>query len=143
MIGKGKPDYVKSCFDYADSLNITDKIIYVDALPQNELKQIYEICDVFVFPTKFEIFGMVLLEAMAFGMSVVSSHNGGSSTLIIDDKYGTIVTDFDKTKWSEAICAYLDDDDLRSSICKEASERILNEFTWDKIAEKILNEFRF
>ena len=143
MIGNGKPDYVKSCFDYADSLNITDKIIYVDALPQNELKQIYEICDVFVFPTKFEIFGMVLLEAMAFGMSVVSSHNGGSSTLIIDDKYGTIVTDFDKTKWSEAICAYLDDDDLRSSIRKEASERILNEFTWDKIAEKILNEFRF
>ena len=106
MIGKGKPDYVKSCFDYADSLNITDKIIYANALPQNELKQIYEICDVFVFPTKFEIFGMVLLEAMAFGMSVVSSHNGGSSTLIIDDKYGTIEGDFDKTKWANAICTF-------------------------------------
>ena len=143
MIGKGKSDYVKSCFDYADTLNITDKIIHIDALPQNELKRIYEICDVFVFPTKFEIFGMVLLEAMAFGMSVVSSHNGGSSTLIIDNKYGTIEGDFDKTKWANAICTYLDNPDLRSDVRKEASERILNEFTWDKIAEKILNEYRF
>lgn len=143
MIGKGKSDYVKSCFDYADTLNITDKIIHIDALPQNELKHIYEICDVFVFPTKFEIFGMVLLEAMAFGMSVVSSHNGGSSTLIIDNKYGTIEGDFDKTKWANAICTYLDNPDLRSDVRKEASERILNEFTWDKIAEKILNEYRF
>lgn len=143
MIGKGRSDYVKSCFDYADTLNITDKIIHIDALPQNELKHIYEICDVFVFPTKFEIFGMVLLEAMAFGMSVVSSHNGGSSTLIIDNKYGTIVGDFDKTKWANAICTYLDNPDLRSDVRKEASERILNEFTWDKIAEKILNEYRF
>ena len=143
MIGKGKSDYVKSCFDYADTLNITDKIIHIDALPQNELKRIYEICDVFVFPTKFEIFGMVLLEAMAFGMSVVSTHNGGSSTLIIDNKYGTIVGDFDKTKWANAICTYLDNPDLRSDVRKEASERILNEFTWDKIAEKILNEYRF
>ena len=143
MIGKGRSDYVKSCFDYADTLNITDKIIHIDALPQNELKRIYEICDVFVFPTKFEIFGMVLLEAMAFGMSVVSSHNGGSSTLIIDNKYGTIEGDFDKTKWANAICTYLDNPDLRSDVRKEASERILNEFTWDKIAEKILNEYRF
>lgn len=143
MIGKGKSDYVESCFDYADTLNITDKIIHIDALPQNELKHIYEICDVFVFPTKFEIFGMVLLEAMAFGMSVVSSHNGGSSTLIIDNKYGTIEGDFDKTKWANAICTYLDNPDLRSDVRKEASERILNEFTWDKIAEKILNEYRF
>ena len=143
MIGKGRSDYVKSCFDYADTLNITDKIIHIDALPQNELKHIYEICDVFVFPTKFEIFGMVLLEAMAFGMSVVSSHNGGSSTLIIDNKYGTIEGDFDKTKWANAICTYLDNPDLRSDVRKEASERILNEFTWDKIAEKILNEYRF
>lgn len=143
MIGKGKSDYVKSCFDYADTLNITDKIIHIDALPQNELKHIYEICDVFVFPTKFEIFGMVLLEAMAFGMSVVSSHNGGSSTLIIDNKYGTIEGDFDKTKWANAICTYLDNPDLRSDVRKEASERILNEFTWDKITEKILNEYRF
>ena len=143
MIGKGRSDYVKSCFDYADTLNITDKIIHIDALPQNELKRIYEICDVFVFPTKFEIFGMVLLEAMAFGMSVVSSHNGGSSTLIIDNKYGTIEGDFDKTKWANAICTYLDNPDLRSDVRKEASERILNEFTWDKITEKILNEYRF
>lgn len=143
MIGKGRSDYVKSCFDYADTLNITDKIIHIDALPQNELKRIYEICDVFVFPTKFEIFGMVLLEAMAFGMSVVSSHNGGSSTLIIDNKYGTILGDFDKTKWANAICTYLDNPNLRSDVRKEASERILNEFTWDKIAEKILNEYRF
>ena len=143
MIDKGKSDYVKSCFDYADTLNITDKIIHIDALPQNELKHIYEICDVFVFPIKFEIFGMVLLEAMAFGMSVVSSHNGGSSTLIIDNKYGTILGDFDKTKWANAICTYLDNPNLRSDVRKEASERILNEFTWDKITEKILNEYRF
>ena len=37
----------------------------------------------------------------------------------------------------------LDNPDLRSDVRKEASERILNEFTWDKIAEKILNEYRF
>ncbi len=141
LIGKGNKEYVKECFDYAKSLDICDKIIYREALPQNELKQIYSVCDVFLLPTKFEIFGMVLLEAMAFGIPVVSSHNGGSSTLIINDDYGTILCEFDKGIWSNAVVKYLNDQSLVNTVSKNASERVLNHFNWDSIATKILNEY--
>ena len=141
MIGRGEPEYCKECFDYADELSITDKIIYKEALPQNELKGIYSICNIFLLPTKYEIFGMVLLETMAFGLPVVTSENGGSSTLIIDGNYGTIVDKFESDLWCDAVCRYLDDSAFSKLTALNSSKLISEHFTWDSIANKILNEY--
>lgn len=50
------------------------KIIFLKPMPHSQLKELYQLCDVFTLPSKLEAFGLVLLEALAFGKSVVTSH---------------------------------------------------------------------
>ncbi len=138
VIGTGKQNYVNECFEYAEQLNILNKIIYIKSLSQAELSSVYKISDVFVLPTKFEIFGMVLLESMLLETPVVTSLNGGSSTLITEQKYGTIVQEFKVDKWADAVLAYLHDENLSLNTAKAAKERIISDFSWNKIADKIL-----
>ncbi|MFR1316080.1 MAG: glycosyltransferase family 4 protein, partial [Clostridium perfringens] len=89
VIGKGKRGYVENCFK--EIKNETKKnIIHINELDNNYLKFVYKEADIFVLPSKLEIFGMVLLEAMYFGVPTITSVNGGSSTLIKNNINGII-----------------------------------------------------
>lgn len=141
LVGKGKDTYMEYCFTHARQIGVWDHIVYKDAMPQAELSQLYSICDLFILPTKFEIFGMVLLEAMYFGLPVVTSYNGGSSTLIPDERYGRIVRAFDADEWSEAINRLLDMPEERMEIGRMSSHFITEMYSWDKIAQKFLENY--
>jgi glycosyltransferase involved in cell wall biosynthesis len=51
------------------------KIIFLKPMPHNQLKELYQLCDVFTLPSKLEAFGLVLLEALALGKPAVTSHD--------------------------------------------------------------------
>lgn len=140
IVGNGKESYVNDCFALARQLGIEDNIEYTESLSQEQLPQLYSMCELFLLPTKFEIFGMVLLEAMAFGCPVITSLNGGSSTLIVSDVYGIIISDFDERKWTDAICSCLSDDKKLHDIAENSRARIKECFTWDTVAATILDE---
>ncbi len=59
-------------------------------LAQQELRQIYRDADVFVFPTFYDGFGMVLLEAMASGLPVIATPNCAAPELIRDGGAGAV-----------------------------------------------------
>ncbi len=59
-------------------------------LAQQELRQIYRDADVFVFPTFYDGFGMVLLEAMASGLPVIATANCAAPELIREGEAGVI-----------------------------------------------------
>ena len=59
-------------------------------LAQQELRQIYRDADVFVFPTFYDGFGMVLLEAMSSGLPVIATPNCAAPELIRDGEAGVI-----------------------------------------------------
>lgn len=138
IVGKGKNPYYTECLDYAKSIDISDNLFMIDQIEQQYLKSLYEICDLFLLPSKYEIFGMVLLEAMYCGVPIVTSLNGGSSTLIINDDYGTVIDDFDANLWSEEILCLLNNENKRKIISENSKKRVREEFSWHKIIEKYL-----
>ena len=140
MIGKGEKKYVDSCWKYAKQKGVYDDIIYFENLKQDELPQIYKACDVFLLPTKYEIFGMVLLEAMYFGLPVITTKNGGSSTIIKNNENGFIRENNAKEEWCKVICDIVSNSKRHEEISNNAKKTILNRFTWDCLAEKIEKE---
>lgn len=138
IIGKGNAQYVKRHLKKVSN-QAQNGIIRIESIDNVQLQYVYPLAKAFLLPSKLEIFGMVLLEAMYLGAPVITSWNGGSSTLIHDRNSGQIVRKFDKLLWAEAVQKYLDDEDYVKVVTKNARNVIENEYVWDVLAKKIIS----
>ena len=141
LIGSGKKEYVESCFDKMKELGIQDKVIYREQLEQKYMKAVYECSDAFLLPTRYEIFGMVILEAMYFGLPVFTTYNGGSSTLITEEN-GIVIKNFNKDEWTQKIVSVIDNCELANTISENAHRMIVENYTWDALADKFLSVYQ-
>ncbi len=142
IVGKGKEKYVKR-YMKEQSEQILNRIKHVKFIPNDQLKIIYESAKVFLLPSQLEIFGMVLLEAMCFGVPTISSKNGGSLTLINHNCNGMIMEEFDVQKWGDSILGLLQDEEKMKRFSNNAKETIRTHFTWDKLTDKILENIGY
>jgi UDP-glucose:(heptosyl)LPS alpha-1,3-glucosyltransferase len=90
--------------------------------PTAEIERYYAAADAFVFPTTYDAFGMVLLEAMASGLAVFSSDRAGAAELIEDGADGFVSP---LSEWVEESAARLRDTELlrRIGCAAESSAR--------------------
>ena len=141
MIGSGEEKYIDLVWSKAEQLGVRDSIVYQPRIEQKYLAEIYKMSDFFLLPTFYEIFGMVLLEAMYYENVVLTSVNGGSSTVIENNINGLIFEDFVANQWSEKICALLQDKTKMQNIKKSAHRTITLSYTWDCLADTFIKEY--
>lgn len=137
VIGNGKKTYVERSLELINE-NARKNIIFIDKIDNKFLKYIYPEAEVFMLPSKLEIFGMVLLEAMHFGVPIVTSLNGGSSTLIENRVNGVIIDKFDIDIWAKEILNICSDKKYSESLRINSKYTITNNFLWDKISVKFI-----
>lgn len=142
IIGDGKEKYKNDCKEYIKKLGLEKYILYKKELKQTDIIELYKNSDLFILPTKYEIFGMVLLEAMYFGLPCITSINGGSSTIIKSGVNGMIMKKFDKNSWIDSIKELLYDDKARKEIGISARKTIINNFLWDKLVDNFIEVYR-
>lgn len=140
LIGKGKPEYVSMCMKKIEELGIKDRVIYKESLEQKYMPAVYQACDAFLLPTRYEIFGMVLLEAMYYGLPVFTTYNGGSSTLM-NESNGVVINSLDVNEWSERVVRVLANENKCCEIGKNAHKTIAEGYTWDALADKFLKVY--
>lgn len=141
MIGTGEKEYVQSCFSYINELGLKDKVVWQEKMEQKFLSEIYQMADFFVLPTEYEIFGMVLLEAMYYKTVVLTTQNGGSSTVMHNGKDGYVIQTKDPTKWANVITDTYKDKGKMKMIQNNAHEEIKKKYTWDMVSERFLNQY--
>lgn len=142
IIGDGGEKYKNECKMYIEKLGLEKYVLYKNALKQIDIIELYKNSDLFILPTKYEIFGMVLLEAMYFGLPCITSINGGSSTIIKNGVNGVIIDEFDKNAWTNSIKYLLTNDESRRKMSISASETITNSFLWDKLADDFIEIYK-
>ncbi|MFT9368703.1 Alpha-D-kanosaminyltransferase [compost metagenome] len=141
MVGNGRKIDTDRYWAYAQQLGLTDRIIHFPRVEQRHLWQIYGAADVMLFPTQYDIFGMVLLESMLFHVPIISSVNGGSVTLIEDGVSGVMLRSFSEEEWAGRIGTLLEDAELRQSLAEKAFLTI-ERMSWDRIADEIVSQQR-
>lgn len=140
IVGKGKEEYVSKCFEKIKELGLQDKVIYKEALEQKYVGELYKFSDAFILPTNYEIFGMVMLEAMYFGVPTFTTYNGGSSMLMKENN-GVVIEGLDVDLWAEQIIDVLNDENKRNEISKNAMRTIKEGFTWDALVDKFIKVY--
>lgn len=89
LIGSGieKENYLS----YINDHHLESSIIIMDRKEGAELKEYFVVADMFIFPSKYDQFGFVVIEALASGLPVLCSKYSGASSLITDGYNGYII----------------------------------------------------
>lgn len=101
----------------------------------SDLTGIYNAADIFVMLSDEEAGSIALLEAMASGLPVVVSANGGFGE-VVDTESGMLVERDDCAAVSHAIVTLARDADLRTGMGAHGRARILAEYSWGRLAQK-------
>jgi glycosyltransferase involved in cell wall biosynthesis len=97
----------------------------------------YVAADVFVLPSDWEAFGIVLLEAMACGTPCVVADRGGPKEVVVDGETGIVAPYGDEGAWKEALVTLIDDAGLRERMGQAGRKRAMGKFSWSSIVDRI------
>lgn len=125
---------------------LQDKVFFLNITNQKELSALYRIASkrnsVFAITTLYEPFGLAPIEAMACGLPVVATKNGGPSEILKEngEEYGVLVDpqniDDIKRGLESVLVGNIDYDALQ----KKSIKRVRENYTWEITAEKYLEE---
>jgi glycogen(starch) synthase len=146
ILGKGEEQ--TDIVETADRLGIRDKVVYrFDFVPENERILYYAAADVCVFPSTYEPFGIVSLEAMAMEKPVVVGARGvvGFREQVIStgtDQNGIHVNGEDPADIAWGIKEVLRNPDKARNWGENGRKRVLDVFTWRKVADETLKIYQ-
>src|SRR3990170_5792830 len=138
VIGNGHES--ESVNSRVKELGLGDSFIFIEYYPYHRMHEIYNMADIFVLPsistrTWKEQFGMVLIEAMACGLPVISTYSGSIPEVV--GEAGVLVQSNDPRDLYNAIKGLLNNEDQRRKLGNMGRERAVREFDTKKISGKI------
>ena len=138
-------EYVERINAMVREHSLTD---YIHFRPHDEHPEYaYAGLDIFVLASKSECYGMVTIEAMASGLPVVGTADGGTLDLIRDGENGLLVTPFDSDALARALLRLIEDPALARRLadtaCREAPGRFSHTVqceAWEKLLKTLDRE---
>lgn len=137
IVGDGGLDDVNSFLKEAGSMLQSGRLQYYKKASQQQLARLYEKADLMLFPSRYEIFGMVLLEAVYFGLPVVTTRNGGSDVIEEERERGHVLMGHDLEEWVASVEQSLKQDKNQYEYISKRN----HEVSWDMIADKFIKGY--
>jgi len=128
----------KSLQNRVEVLGLEDQVIFVGYLDrETELVDCYQSADIFVFSSETETQGLVLLEAMACNLPVVSVASMGSKDVLIDGE-GCLISKLDTDEFSNKVMSLLTDPDYAKQLA-EAGKHYVSQWSTEDKAKELQN----
>ncbi|MBU2633731.1 MAG: glycosyltransferase family 4 protein [Nanoarchaeota archaeon] len=116
-------------------LKLEKNVLFLGEIDDVEHRQLYQVSEIFVLPSDWEAFGIVLLEAMAKNTAVISTRTEGGKFVVKEGENGCLF-DYGNLKELETKFKVLFNDKLREKIKKNNFKKA-NEFTWEKVGKDL------
>jgi len=136
LVGSGDESPLKKM---CDELGIREHVVFTGFIDEEHLPMYYSACDLFVFPSLQEGFGMVLTEAMACQKAVIASNNSAIPEVVGDT--GILVAPRNPEALGAAVLDLLNDSVKRRDMEMLAFKRVRNLFTWDSVADRVTDMY--
>ncbi len=133
----GKGFFLESLKMKAAQLGVLDRVIFTGFVDEETLVKIYNVADCACFPSLYEPFGIVALEAMAAGVPVVTSDIGGYREIIQHEMDGLWTYAGDPASIAWGVTRILKDASLAKTLVKNGHKKIKDTYSWDTIALKM------
>jgi glycosyltransferase involved in cell wall biosynthesis len=121
---------------------LPDGAVFHGPLPPHALAALYARASVFCLPTLREAFGLVFLEAMAFGLPVVATAVEAVPEIVVQGETGLLVAPRDPAAVAEACLALLAEPARARRLGEAGRARVAERFGWDRVAARMLDVLR-
>ena len=139
VLAGGKGWYYDQIFAAVRELGLDNEVLLPGFVASNELKDWYRAAEGFVYPSRFEGFGLPLLEAMACGTPTLCSQAG--SLLEIAGGAALTFAHDDETELVAALDTLVSDKDARRDL-RQAGLVQASHFSWTKCAEETVEVYQ-
>lgn len=138
----GKGSYEHELRQRAEERGIADSFVFCGYVSDQERDRLYEVADVAVFPSLYEPFGIVALEAMARGCPVVASDTGGLSEVIQSHETGILTRPGDAGSLTWGLLHTLQHRDWAIERAHNARRQVERDYNWRSIATQTIACYR-
>jgi glycosyltransferase involved in cell wall biosynthesis len=126
---RGEPGYRKELEARVAALGLGNRVKFLGYI--DDPNGCYPMLDVLVMPSRKETFGLVLIEAMSFGLPVIATNAGGVPEIVIDGKTGILVPPGDARALAGAMRTLFEDNELRQEMGHRGRERAIQHYRLD------------
>jgi len=138
VVGKGNEKHYRGL---AERLGIAARVIFSGIVTPETLEEIYLAADLYAMLSKFDTFGLVVLEAMAAGLPVLISGTVGARDIVREGENGFVIEDTGNTKNIADKLRLMLDEDVRFRMAQEA-RRTAGQYSWEDTASKVETLYR-
>jgi glycosyltransferase involved in cell wall biosynthesis len=124
--------YVAGCRRECKIQNVN----FLGDVPYENLSDLFNRCDIFCMPSKFEAFGIAFVEALSFGLPCIVRDAFEMPYLVQDGKTGFVLKDENENSLADLMLKLLADEKIRQNVEKNRDFYIEN-FSWNSVAKKM------
>jgi len=135
LVIAGKGGMMDELKAQAEALGLGPKVYFTGYMNGKDVQKLYKAADISVFPSTYEPFGIVALEAMLAERPVVVSDAGGLNEIVQHKENGMKCYMGNANSIADSILELLFDQQLCTNVVKKAKAKVKNEYNWNKIAQ--------
>jgi glycosyltransferase involved in cell wall biosynthesis len=114
------------------------RVRHVETVSYEQRGAYFRASDIFVFPTHLEGFGIVVGEAMACGLPVLTTRAKGVRTVVVENETALVTNIGEPAEFAHHLQRLIADPALRQSLGAAGRQRIAEHFHWDRITSSLV-----
>tara|TARA_B100000886_G_C20424068_1_gene493039 strand:- start:3391 stop:4563 length:1173 start_codon:yes stop_codon:yes gene_type:complete len=127
---------------YLNKIKKNSNIIFLGSVSEKKLKKLYNESSIFVLNSLEDGFGMVIPQAMACGLPVITTSTTGASEIIENNKEGFVIPPNNKDSLKEKIKILFNNNNLMDDMSKNSIKKVSEYYTWSSYGNKIIEFYQ-
>ncbi len=132
----GRP--YRAAFEAAASAELLARVRFHGEVTEDRLRGFYQACDIFVAPSRFESFGLILVEAMMYGKPAVACRTGGMVEVAEEGSTALLAVPGDAASLEEKLERLVGDPSLRRALGEAGRRRYQSRFAPSPMADGVV-----
>ncbi|MGI9861970.1 1,4-alpha-glucan branching protein domain-containing protein [Moorella naiadis] len=142
LIIAGDGPYAGELHNLAGNLGLAERVEFTGFVSEEARNRLLARARVAVFPSLYEPFGIVALEAMAAGVPVIVSQTGGLAEVVEDKRTGLTFNPGDAVDLERCLVTIFQNPDLAAELGRNGQTRVYQDYTWEAVARRTLALYR-
>ncbi len=125
-----------------EEYGLSKKIEFTGYIPNERLQKLYLSCDIFILPSRHEGYGIVLKEALNYGLPVIATNVGAVSEVVENGKTGILVEPNNPGSLAETLQNLMHKPIILAQIAENIQKRNLRIKTWSAVRQELKTVFK-